>query len=209
MKHIILISALTASCFVSAPAFAQSAQTVEGNYVQLSLGSGIAGNTKVSIAGVGSENVDLDTGFFAALAGGHSMANGLALETEVLYLKNDLKTGSLDTLIGVPLKASSSTVGGMLNAQYAVAPVGPLVANVGAGIGFGQVEYKLLGESSTGTGFMWQAMAGLSYPVSPQVSWDLKYRYVRSPELRASFAPYNAKVETGTHVLAVGARFRF
>ena len=209
MKHIFPTLALATGCFVSAPALAQSAQPVEGNYVQASLGSGIAGNTKVSVAGVGSENVDLDAGLFAAVAGGHSMANGLALETELLFLKNDLKTGSLDTLIGVPLKASSRTVGAMLNAQYAVAPVGPFIANVGAGIGFGQVEYKLLGESGTETGFMWQVMGGLSYPVSPQVSWDLKYRYVRSPELRDSFAPYNIKVETVTHVLAVGARFKF
>jgi len=211
--RLLAVAAGAASLCAGAALAAEPVATSPGFYGQLSLGSGIGGRTKLSSPG-DSLHEGLNAGLFASAAVGRSLEGGVAFETEILYLHNDIDTGDLDRLTGVNLGASVRTTGLLVNAHYAVAPVGPFTASVGAGAGYGEAKYKLLGGSESKGGFMWQAMAGLSYPVSDKLSWDLQYRYVRSPRFHESVdagtlgvIPF--KVETGTHVLAVGARMKF
>ena len=192
---------------------AQPARAVAGDYVQFSIGSAVGGETKLDISGIGSDDASLDAGLFAAVAGGRSFGSGFALEAEGVYLENDIKTGSLDTLVGSPLDASARTYGLMVNAHYAALPLGPFTAEIGGGVGYGQTKYKLLGVSDDADGLMWQAIAGLSYPVSEKFSWDLKYRYLRGPKMRADAfvgtTIYDYEIKTSAHVVAIGGRVKF
>ena len=208
MRHVLPKIATLAVAFAT-PALAQQAQTVPGPYVQISLGSGFTGHTKLSAAGVGSLGEDLNAGLFAAAAVGKSFGSGLALESEVLYLDNDIKSGDFNRALGFDVDPSVRTLGLMVNGHYAFAPIGPLTAHVGAGVGYGQTKIRLAGESESDSNVMWQAIAGLSYPVSPTVSFDLSYRYVHSPKFKASDAVASIKDQTNTQVLAVGARYKF
>jgi opacity protein-like surface antigen len=215
MKSIAFVVAATFAASLSAPAYAQSAPAEAGNYVQFALGSAVAGETKLSVSGVGSEDADLKAGFFGAVSGGRSYGNGFALEAEGIYLKNDIKTGSLSALLGTPpLDASARTYGLMLNAHYAALPLGPFTGEIGAGLGYGQTKYELLGASDEANGLMWQIIAGLSYPVSEKLSWALNYRYLRGPKLNYDDIPvgaatYDVDLKTSAHVVSVGARMKF
>ena len=213
MKSILFSTATAVALAFTAPAMAQPAKAVAGDYVQFSIGSGVAGETKFKIPGVGSVDADLNTGLFAAIAGGRSLPNGFAFEAEGIYLKNDIGSGDLSALVGAPVDASARTYGLMVNAHYAATAVGPFTAEVGAGVGYGQTKYKLLGGSDDADGLMWQLIAGLSYPVTDKFSWDLKYRYVRGPELKGDVfvggTTYRYEVRTSTHVVAVGGRVKF
>lgn len=212
MKSILLGSTVALVVAIAAPVAAQPARAVPGNYAQFSIGSGVAGQTKFNFPGVGSEDVDIEAGLFAAIAGGRSMSNGFAFEAEGIYLKNDIDTGDLDAVVGVPLDASARTYGLMVNAHYALTAVGPFTAEVGAGVGYGQTKYKVLGGSDDADGLMWQLMAGLSYPVTEKLSWDLKYRYLRGPQQRADLplaAAPSVEVRTSAHVVALAARVKF
>ena len=213
MKSMFVSSIALFAVSLSAPAMSQPARAIAGDYVQFAIGSGVAGQTKFSLPGIGSEDADLKAGLFAAVAGGRSLGNGFAVEAEALYLKNDIDTGDLDTLVGAPLDASARTYGLMVNAHYALTSVGPFTAEVGGGVGYGQTKYKVLGGSDDADGLMWQLIAGLSYPVTDKFSWDLKYRYLRGPKLSADVTlgatTYDYEVKTSAHVVAIGGRVKF
>jgi opacity protein-like surface antigen len=216
MKYQILSGALFAALLAGGHANAQQA-TDPGFYSQFNVGSGIAGSSKISanISGVGSGSgsEDLKPGVFVSGAIGKSLPNGFAIEGELLYLDNNIKTDDLDSAVGTALKASMKTVGLMANLHYAVAPVGPTTFYVGAGVGVGQAKYELLGSSDDKTGAMWQLMAGFSYPMSSTMSWDLGYRYVGVPDYEASATSGSTtagiKVESRVHVLSIGLRSKF
>jgi len=216
MKYRILSGALFAAMLVGGNANAQQA-TDSGLYAQFNLGSGVAGSAKLSAdvsgLGSGSGSEDLKAGVFVSGAIGKSLPNGLAIEGELLYLDNHIKTDDLNSFVGTPLKASLKATGLMANLHYAVAPVGPTTFYVGAGVGVGQAKYEVLGSSDDKTGAMWQLMAGLSYPVSSTMSWDIGYRYVGVPDYDASAtigsSTANVKIESRVHVVSIGARAKF
>lgn len=212
MRTILLTIASSAAVLAAAPAFAQAPEQADANYVQLSLGASVAGRTKVSVSGLGSEHGDLDEGLFAAVAGGRSLSSGLSFEAEGLYLKNDIKTGDIDAVVGAPLDASARTLGLLANAHYSM-PAGPVRLAVGAGIGYGETKYKLLGDSASESGVIWQAIAGVEVPVGEKVTWNLKYRYVRGPKAEETavvgLTSYEVKVRTDAHVVALGAKLNF
>lgn len=217
MNYHLLVAILCGGLALSTSALAQPAATAAGTYGQINLGSGLAGTAKVSVSETGlgsfSGSEDLNAGFFATAALGKSFGNGFAVEGEALYLKNDLDTDDLNKAIGTPLSASVQAIGLMANVHYAVTAIGVTTLHVGAGVGFGQAKYELLGASGDKTGAMWQVMAGLSYPVSEQTSWDVGYRYVGVPDFDESATSGGitdkVKVESRVHVLSIGLRQKF
>jgi opacity protein-like surface antigen len=204
-----------AAALCATPALAQGVADQPSTYVQVNLGSGLGGNADVSVAagaGSASGGIDLKAGLFGSAAVGYSMANGLAAEAEVLYADND---GDTDNDGGV--KSSTRTWGVMANVMYAIAPVGPFVPYIGAGVGYGRVTIKLDDVKDDDSGLMWQLRAGVSGAIDPQTKWDLGYRYLRVPDYKVSGSAtldgttYNGsvKVETDVHVLSVGLRRKF
>lgn len=192
-----------------------------GPYVELYLGSGLGGATSANAAAAGLGSIGTDfgpkPGIFTSLAVGHSLHYGFAVEVEGLYTNNDVSTNLIDTAVGAPAKASTQAYGGLVDLMWAVAHWGPVVPYVGVGVGYGGVTYDLYGASFDDNGLMWQAKAGLSYPVSRKVSLDLGYRYLSaSPyNLSGSFdlggTTYsgNLDVHTKLHVVTAGVRVRF
>ena len=216
MKYRILSGALITAMLAGGHANAQQA-TDPGYYAQVNLGSGFAGSAKLSasVSGFGSASgsEDLKPGVFVSGAIGKSLPNGLAIEAELLYLDNHINTDEVDRALGTALKASMKTTGLVANLHYAVAPIGPATFYVGAGVGVGQAKYEVLGLSDDKTGAVWQLMAGLSYPVSSTMSWDLGYRYIGVPDYDVSATvgstALQAKIESRVHVLSIGGRAKF
>lgn len=210
MKSQLCVAVVGLAVLAASGASAQSAPV--GPYFQINLGSGFAGKTDVSAssAGVsGSEDADLDAGLFASAAFGMNFDNNFALEGEVLHAKNDIDTADIDRALGANLDASVKTTALMANAYYNLGAVGPINARIGAGVGYGQAEYEILGGSDKEGGLAWQVMVAGAYPVSEKVSLDVGYRYLRSPDFDVSDAGVKVSAETGAHVVTVGARLGF
>lgn len=206
-----MIGAIAAGSFALAGSAAM-AQPAVGSYVQVNLGAGVAGQTEFNVSEPGfsgSQDADVDPGVFGSVAVGWNFDNSIGVEAELLYGKNDLDTGDMDRVLGYNLDASVQTTGVMANAFYNIGALGPVNARIGAGVGYGQSEYELLGESDKGDGVMWQVLVGAGYPISDKVSLDVGYRYLKSAEYEVSDATTKVSAETGAHVLTVGARFGF
>ncbi|QUD88165.1 outer membrane protein [Phenylobacterium montanum] len=208
--------AVVLGLLAASSAGALQAQTVNQNpgaYVQASVGSGVAGNTHIdaSASGIGSASGDLDpkAGVFASGAWGYAFKNGFALEAEGVYVRNDISTGSLNQALGTPAKASVETYGGLVDVMYAIGKLGPVVPYAGLGVGYGQARYSLLGGSSSSDGVMWQARAGVSYPVNPKTSLDFGYRYLGTPQFKITGSGLALKAQTDLHILSVGLRYRY
>ena len=121
-------------------ASAQSTVPV-GPYVQVNLGSSVAGKTDFSATTgsfSGSQDADLDKGFFGSAAAGLTFDNSVSLEGELLYSKNDIDTADIDRVLGRKLEASVKTTAIMANAFYNIGGLGPINARVGAGVGHGR-----------------------------------------------------------------------
>ncbi|MBN9318432.1 MAG: porin family protein [Caulobacterales bacterium] len=215
-----IVTGIVAGLFFAAPTLAQQVQTKPGYYVQLTGGSGLVGQSKVDASvsgpggsGSGSIDVGMEPGIFASASFGNSMPSGWAIEVEGLYVKNDYDDGDLEDLFGGPVKADVEGKAVMLNAIYAIAPIGPAVLHAGGGVGYGRTTISSEGASVESDGMMWQAMAGFTFHASPTLSYDLTYRYLQLSQDDLSFDAfgYSGNVSSGTAVNAVtlGARLKF
>lgn len=216
MKLALFATAAVAAAALAAPAFAQDAPA--SNYIQGNIGAGFAGvaDTDISIAGVNvaSENIGLDAGLFASVAAGHDFGNGLSLEVEGVYAKNDGNDDDVTTLFGAGNEANVQTMGVLANAKYAfhtdwhnVAPY------IGAGVGYGQTKIELNGVSDDNSGVMWQAKAGLQIPTNEHLTWDIGYRFMGGAQYDQDAAVFGStgrvEVKPYIHAVSVGARINF
>lgn len=111
----------------------------------------------------------------------------------------------------------SRTYGGFANIKYEYVNESPLFPYVGAGLGYGETEYRVFRDTGRSDGLLWQLKAGVAVPVSDKMTVDLGYRFVRSPDCEASARVtyegqlYDAKFKaaTGVHALSTGARLAF
>jgi opacity protein-like surface antigen len=218
---LIALSAAGALGLAATPACADQVAQSPGQYIQFNIGSGLGGTTHASInaVGLGSASADYgpEPGVFASAAYGYSLKGGFAVEVEGLYTFNDVSTSSLNALVGAPAHASVEAYGGLANLMYAIAPVGPVVPYVGAGVGYGEVHYRLYSTDDSKQGLLWQLRAGVSYPLSSNSSVDFGYRFLNTPQYsRSGVADLNGtsysvtlKAHTELHVLSVGFRYRY
>ena len=208
----------SAIAFLGGAAMAQDNMPADSTYGQLSLGAGFAGHSDLSVQNLTTVHTDRNAGVFAAGAYGKQMGH-ISVEGEVLYLHNDLRSGGLNlSNLGNQItlndrNASTRTIGGVVNAKYTFTNLGPFSFDVGGGAGYGNTRYDVFGESASNGGLLWQALAGLNYPMSNNWSLGLQYRYIDSPDVKNTVAlastPYGYKVETRTHVFAVGLKKHF
>lgn len=213
MKLIFAATMLVASSL----AVSAHAQAVPGPYVQVNVGGVVKGEAEVYANyvgyGSGTEDWEAEPGIFASVAGGQSLSNGFAVEAELLHTQSDIDTDDVNALVGFPVGASAAATALMLNVIYEVAPIGPFSLGIGAGVGYGQADYEIYGEDFEDYGVTWQAMAGLSYPVSEAMSWEARYRYLRGPEISGTFSDgvntITLEPQTAVHAVTVGARFKF
>jgi len=147
-------------------------------------------------------DIDAKTGFVMGAAVGAKVdeaITGLRLEGEVSYRENNLggrfSTGS--TVFGNfsgPHDGNVSTFALMANAWYEIDFGMGFTPYVGGGVGWGRSTVKGsfsgVGLLSTvarydfdESGFVWQAGAGVKYPIADGVTLGVEYRYFRGPEI--------------------------
>lgn len=207
MKMSLVLAAAAAAAFAT-PALAQDAS---GNYLQINLGASVAGEVDLDVTlppDTFSGEADLETGIFASLTAGARTGDGFAIEAEVLHFGSDIDTEEADAVVGFPLDASVTSYAGMINLVYSF-DAGSISPYVGGGVGWGSSEYEFAGESDSDDGLAFQIKAGMTFPMSDTVTWDLGYRYLTLPSYRYSEAGDSLDVDGTAHVVTLGARFAF
>jgi OmpA-OmpF porin, OOP family len=214
---------------VVAGSIAARAQPFRGIYVNLGAGYGLAPDSGAappsSFAG---SNIQLqrDGGFVGLGSLGYAFGNGFRLELEGNYRQNGLN-GLSGT--DAPTNASGSihTYGVMGNLLFDMDIGKPwLYPYIGGGVGYGWDQLSGVRLSQTGTsfssgdttgGFAYQAIAGLSFPVSgvPGLSVTAEYRYhsvVGNETFHGSTPSGPANLTVGTqhdHDFLLGVRYAF
>lgn len=194
---------------------------LESRYIQLNLGAGVGGESKSSfnVPGVltGRIKTDLDVGPVVTGLAGLGYTSGFAFEVEGLYLQNKVDSEAADRALASPFDLKMKMTGGFANVKYEMVNPTPLFPYVAAGLGYGETQYRVFGDNGHSDGVLWQLKAGVAVPASDDVTVDLGYRFVRSPDYettdRISFQgqTYDAtfKAATQVHVLTAGVRWAF
>src|SRR5690606_5890938 len=161
----------------------------------------------------GSTDIDQETGVFVSGQFGRRLNDTFSIDGELLYVSHDLDTDEVAAALATQVEAETKAFGLMVNVQAQFLPDAQVHPYVGAGVGYGQTKVKLrVGADQADdddAGVMWQLKAGLTGPLSENVSFDAGYRYLSLPEYEASDSGASLKLETPMHVLSFGMRYGF
>jgi opacity protein-like surface antigen len=145
-------------------------------------------------------DIDAKTGFVMGAAVGvklNEAVAGLRLEGEVSYRENNLGGRHSTTVTGTfagPHDGNVSTFALMANAWYDVDFGMGFTPYLGGGVGWGRsnADGFFRGVWATSgnirydfeeSGFVWQAGAGVKYPIADGVTLGVEYRYFRGPDI--------------------------
>ncbi len=188
LNRALTLFAIVASCTSAGVA----AQPVTGLYVNLGAGADFLQNEiEKPHNGFGpiKRAYKFDPGPAVAVVVGYGLGNGLRLEIEGDYANNHVRGVKL----GLPERAGGyeQQYGGFLNGLFDFDLGLPVFPYLGVGVGYQEVELNGINSSAPGTiingrgterqgNFAYQAIAGVSYPLSvlPGLSLTAEYRFI-------------------------------
>lgn len=187
MKKLVFASAI-AACTLTGSAHAQDS----GPYVTIQGGAVKQQRADVEIDDATEHSDRFKVGWEAGGAFGYDFGN-FRLEAEGFYKRSALNeqerpvgsplpNGTFDRSDG--LDGHTNTIAGMANALLSVGDWGGIKAYAGGGVGYARTRiievFSAPGQvNDHDTGFAWQALAGLTAPISDNIDFGLKYRYFR------------------------------
>ena len=205
------------------------AQPFQGVYVNVGAGFDLAPQSGVTLpSGFSGSNMQLrrDDGFAGLGSLGYAFGNGFRVELEGSFRQNGLN-GLSGTSSPGTASGTMQTYGVMANLLFDMDIGKPwLYPYIGGGVGYGwdrlsNAQFGQAGtsfsSSDTAGGFAYQAIAGLSFPVSgvPGLSVTAEYRYhsvVGNESFSGSTPSGPASVTVGTqhdHDFLLGVRYAF
>jgi outer membrane protein OmpA-like peptidoglycan-associated protein len=178
-----LIAAAALAAVTALPAAAQDSSVLDRQNRGFYIGGGAGLNLQSDndFRGSGTDSkAKYDPGYTALLNFGYAFGNGLRLELEPGYRRNNV-----DEINGADANGHSEILSLMANAIYDFdihTPVVPLVPHIGVGVGYAHVMNRsephngllVKKHDDTPAG---QLIAGVDYAVSPGVKLGLDYRY--------------------------------
>jgi len=168
---------------------AAPAQATEGWYGRADVGYSVGDHIEAF-----DTEFDLEDDWMADAALGYAFQNGFRTDAELAYRTNEVD------LFDEDVEATSL----MGNVFYDFNRDGRFQPYVGAGVGYGQVEFADLDDSN----WAWQAMVGVGVALSERATLDISYRHFVIPELELDLdGPTD--VEYVHDAVTVGLRWQF
>ena len=173
-------------------------------------------DSSTTVGGV-ANNIDYDRGYNIGGSVGYQFGGPFRLEAEVVYRKNDVDSYTLGGTRLTGAAGDGSSLALMVNGFYDFNTGTAFTPYVGLGIGYARISAD--GITATGLGatnsdddnkFAYQAIAGLAYALTPEVSLTADYRYfaTQDPKFRLSNGT-TIEGEYKTHNVMVGLMLRF
>lgn len=180
-------------------------------YVQFGLGPSFVEGLSASRPGGGSASLNQNTGIATTGALGYAFGNGFRAEMELGYRGNDAKNVTLPgggtTPTSLNLKADASARSYMVNGLYDFNVGAPWTPHIGFGIGAADVRVNNVGHD---TPFAWQAMAGVEYPLNPNLRAGLDYKFLGTDSLKlTNAAGVQSHGNYNDHALLLTLRWSF
>jgi opacity protein-like surface antigen len=204
MKAYIFAAALVAAS-APLPAAAQAwydpSSLLHNSYVELEGGASIQGRTKIQISATGlgssSQSAAQTKDFFGGGLVGYNLADGVSVEAEGLYSRNNLYYSPGNAVFGAG--GATRTYGGLGNLKFSLpvtptytVPLGAMSVPIGikpyiaGGIGYGDIQFSghngIVSYDEGQDGFIWQAKAGVEFRTGNHFGLDIAYRYLQSPQ---------------------------
>jgi opacity protein-like surface antigen len=202
MRKLALAAALATSALAS-PALARD----DSWYVGVDAGVLLVEDQNITFtpARAASPTVDYHKGYDVDANIGYDFG-GFRLEAEAAYKRAKIDLGQ--TGYG----GSASALSFMLNGLLDFGPDDGLQGFVGGGVGVSRGKLANDQVNDSDTGFAWQAIAGVRYPLTSNVDVSLKYRFFNQDDIKlitaygGRYAPAGASVDTKlrTHSVLLG-----
>lgn len=206
----VFIGTLFAAALAASGAAAQESKLYVGGAVGAIVGGDSDLNVNLPGFSAGEASVDLQAGGLISGVVGFEATDRFDVEAEVLYAKTDLDTKAADQALGGSLGLDVKVTGLLANAKADLWSFSDGVQPyVGAGLGYGKVEYGVEGDSQDDSGLIWQLKAGFTVPVADAFTLDVGYRYLVLPEFELSDGAARLNIETDMHIMSIGGRYNF
>jgi len=218
MKLRTLLAATTACALVAAAPSANAGDLYVSVFGGLNMLADDSGPVYSDTDGSSAWASDADTGFVLGGTVGTTLdrwAQGLRVEMEVSYRRNDLGGNWFSTDSDGAIDGNLSTFAILANAWYEFDIGSKMRPYVGGGVGWGRMRGDMVALDSDGTetetytsdrtesGFAWQLGLGGRYEVSPGVDVGIGYRYFRGPDFHDFFGGYEGSLENENHAVQV------
>ncbi len=233
MKAYVIAGALAVSAAWALPAAAQSFSPynlLHDSYVEVEGGAAVEGRTKIGIEaqglGASSQSASQDHDFFGGGLVGVNIVNGLSLEGEGIYTRNNQYFSPTNAVFGTG--GATRTYGGLGNLKLSLpftltfnVPLGAhsftlgLKPYISPGVGYGELRYTghngAFSYDDNHTGVIWQAKAGMDFRFGEHFGLDIAYRYLQSPDYNrpGSFNSPGYSALTRSHVQAVTGGLKY
>lgn len=216
-------STLLAASILALPfAAAHAAEPLSGLYVGAGVGANFMQDEKVILNTGARSELKTDPGFAGLVSVGYGFGNGFRAELEGDYRYNSFSDNA---------GGHEQKYGGFLNALYDFNNISPwMVPYVGVGIGYQAVEWQnvhgaganagLTANNSTLGSLAYQGIAGVSFPVTQQLSLTGEYHFMGLATNRnfdgniaragGSSVPVGIRAKDDlNHTVLVGLRYSF
>lgn len=140
-----------------------------------------------------------DSGWTVDAAVGRAFGPNVRGEAELLYSEADQKSN--DGRIKV--------LAGLVNGYYDFDTGTPFRPFVGAGIGIGQVKLDGGPIHDDDTGFAYQLQTGVAYPINPQLSAQVAYRYLGVNDVKLGGGLTRINGDYHDQAVTAGLTYRF
>lgn len=194
--------ALLAAAFLCL-ASALPAAAAQGPYVGVAGGLAIVHDSDVDVPGVGSADLEYDTGF------GFNVSAGMRFDQARIEAEFGVNQADLDQLSGpggsVGLDGDLTTMSFMVNGYYDVKMAAPVTPYFGVGLGLINGEFEIEGDEGDDTAFGYQFTAGLTAPINPLLDLDIYYRYQGSSD----FEDEGEEISYDASLIFAGIRYKF
>ncbi len=168
---------------------AGAAQATEGWYGRADVGYSVDGHLEAF-----DTEFDLDDDWMGDVAFGYAFQNGFRSDLELAYRNNEVEVWGSDAEVW----------SGMINLFYDFNRGGSVQPYLGAGVGYGKLDFESLDDS----GFAWQARAGIGIALTQQATLDVGYRYFMMEDLELDLdGPTDVEYEH--QAVTVGLRWQF
>jgi opacity protein-like surface antigen len=131
---------------------------------------------------------------------GKSFGNGFRTDAELLYSEADAKTGQT---------GKTKTLAGLLNAYYDFTTGTKFQPFVGAGVGLGQVKLDGAPYHGDDTGFAYQLITGVAYPITDRISAQVAYRYLGVNDVKVGSELARIRGDYHDQAVTVGVTYKF
>ena len=140
------------------------------------------------------------TGWTVDVAAGRSLASNVRAEAELLYSQDDQKPSGNGRI---------NVLAGLANGYYDFDTGTKLRPYVGAGMGIGQVKLDGGPVHDDDTGFAYQLLTGVAYPVTDKLSAQLGYRYLGVNDLKIGTAAQSLRGDYHDQAITAGLTYKF